>query len=165
MPERKITYTDNDRAIVAALKGSEGMTLAELCESTGRSLVSGHIVGAMKKGLIAVVGEKEVIRKGKKALTVYSYVDSDVHSNGDKPFNYTDNEKALLEAASRIDSPFLLSDLAAAMGVEKLSSGSINGLVKKGNISKDAEKRIVETDRPDTVKVYGFVADIPADAE
>ena len=49
------------------------------------------------------------------------------------------------------------------MGLEKLSSGRINGLVnKKGNIAK-GEKITVPTFTKTTVNVYGFVKDIPAD--
>ena len=46
---KPVTYNDNDRAIVNALRDSEGMTLAELNEATGLHLVSGNLVSAMKK--------------------------------------------------------------------------------------------------------------------
>ena len=59
---KQVTYNDNDRAIVNALKGTEGLTLTEINEATGLSLVSGNIVSAMKKGLITASGEKEVER-------------------------------------------------------------------------------------------------------
>lgn len=159
--ETKIVYTDNDRAIVSALKGTEGLTLAELSEATGLELKPGHVVSAMKKGLIASIGEREVIRPSVRKVYTYNYVDGDIHSgeNG-KAYNYTDNEKAVLAASAGIDSPFTLADLAKAMGLEKLSSGSINGLVKKGNISK-GDMVEVPAESKSTVKVYGFVADIP----
>lgn len=162
--QTKIVYTDNDRAIVNALKGTDGLTLAEL-NATGLELKSGHIVSAMKKGLIEAIGEREVIRPTTRKVSTYNYVDSDVHmgENG-KAFNYTDNEKNVLGFASQIDSPFTLARLAEAMGVEKLSSGSINGLVKKGNITK-GDMVEVPAESKSTVKVYGFVNDIPADAE
>lgn len=163
--ETKIVYTDNDRAIVNALRNSEGLTLAELCDATGIELKPGHVVSAMKKGLIAANGEREVIRPTTRKVSTYVYVDSDIHTgdNG-KAFNYTDNEKNVLSAASNIDSPFTLAQLATAMGLERLSSGSINGLVKKGNITK-GDMVEVPAESKTTVKVYGFVADIPADAE
>ena len=52
------------------------------------------------------------------------------------------------------------------MGRAKLTSGHTNGLVKKGNIVVvEDESALV----PATIKVsrnvYGFVADVPADAE
>ena len=50
MKKTTITYTDNDRAIVAAVKNApEGLTLAEINEATGLKIVAGHIVAAMKK--------------------------------------------------------------------------------------------------------------------
>lgn len=162
---KPVTYNDNDRAIVNALKGKEGLTLAEINEATGLTLVSGNIVSAMKKGLIAASGEKEVERPVIRPVSTYSFVTDEVlmGANG-KPFNYTDGEKVILGAAKNIDGEFTLSDLAAAMNLEKLSSGSINGLVKKGNIAK-AGTRDVESTAKSTVKVYSFVKDIPADAE
>lgn len=161
---KPVTYNDNDRAIVNALRGKEGLTLAEINEATGLTLVSGNIVSAMKKGLIAASGEKEVERPVIRPVSTYSFVTDEVlmGANG-KPFNYTDGEKVILAAAKGINGEFTLSDLAAAMNLEKLSSGSINGLVKKGNIAK-AGTRDVESTAKSTVKVYSFVKDIP-DAE
>ena len=48
---------------------------------------------------------------------------------------------------------------------EKMSSGSVNHLVKKGNLSKLDEKRNVVYMAKSPVNIYGFVKDIPADAE
>lgn len=157
---KPVVYNDNDRAIVSALKGTEGLTLAEINEATGLHLVSGNIVSAMKKGLIGPVGEKEIARPTKRTVSTYIFQDADARMNGDKPFNYTENEKNVLAAAASIEGEFTLSDLAAAMGLEKLSSGSINGLVKKGNIAK-GEGREVEGTSKSTVKIYGFLKDIP----
>ena len=161
---KPVTYNDNDRAIVNALKGTEGLTLTEINEATGLSLVSGNIVSAMKKGLIATSGEKEVERPVIRPVSTYAFVTNEVlmGANG-KPFNYTDNEKAILAAAKDIDGEFTLADLADAMGLEKLSSGSITGLVKKGNLAT-AGSRDVESTAKSSVKVYSFVRDIP-DAE
>ena len=52
---------------------------------------------------------------------------------------------------------FTLADLGNALGVEKLSSGSINGLVKKGNIVK-GESIVVSKPRVTSVNVYGATA-------
>ena len=158
---KPVTYNDNDRAIVNALKGTEGLTLAEINEATGLSLVSGNIVSAMKKGLIVASGEREIERPVIRPVGTYRYVTDEVlmGANG-KPFNYTDGEKVILAAAKGIDGEFTLSDLASAMGLEKVHSGSINGLVKKGNIEK-AGSRDVESSTKTSVKVYSFVRDIP----
>lgn len=157
--ETKIVYSDNDRAIVNALKGTEGLTLSEM-NANGLEIKPGHIVSAMKKGLIAKIGEREVMRPAKRKVSTYVFVTADALTNGDKAFNYTDNERKVLSAAGSIEGEFTLAELATAMGLEKLSSGSINGLVKKGNISK-GEQREVIYDSKTTVGVYGFVADIP----
>ena len=149
---KPVTYNDNDRAIVNALKGTEGLTLTEINEATDGKFVSGNI------------GEKEVNRPSKRTVSTYTFVTSDELTNGDKPFNYTDNEKNVLAYASTLEGEFTLADLAKAMGVDKLSSGSINGLVKKGNIAKGAGREI-EGFTKSVVKVYGFVKDVPETAE
>lgn len=163
--QSKIVYTDNDRAIVNALRNSEGMTLSQLCDATGLVIKAGHIVSAIKKNLIAKTGEVEAERPTMRKVGTYIYVDSDVHTvdNG-KAYNYTDGEREVLAAASSINSPFTLAQLATAMGREKLSSGSINGLVKKGNITKGDQVEIPSVSKT-SVGVYSFVNDIPADAE
>lgn len=158
--ETKIVYTDNDRALVNALKGTDGLSLSEICAATGLDIKAGHLVSAMKKGLIAKVGERDIVRPSVRKVSTYNFVTSAVLMNGDKAFNYTDGEKNILSFASQMENPFTLAQLAEAMGVEKLSSGSINGLVKKGNISK-GEQIKVPCEAKGTVGIYGFVADIP----
>lgn len=161
--ETVITYSENDRAIVNALRDSEGMTLAELREVTGLDLKPGHVVSAIKKGLIASIGEREVLRPATREVSTYVYVNSDIANNAKgQPCNYSENEMNVLRAASGIDGAFTLAELASAMGLEKLSSGSINGLVKKGNIAK-GDMREIETTSKSKVKVYGFVSEIPAE--
>ena len=161
--ERKVTYSDNDRAIVNALRDTEGLTLAELREATGIDLKPGHVVSAMKKGLIASIGEGEILRPATREVSTYIYVNSDIAVNGKgQACNYSEGETNVLNAASKIDGPFTLAELADAMGLEKLSSGSINGLVKKGNIAK-GDMREIETQSKSKVKVYGFVSEIPAE--
>lgn len=163
MSEKKITYTENDRAIVNALKGAEnGLTIAEVNELTGLNIQPGSFTGAVRKGLIKVADEKRtVMGVAKRPATVYTFVTSDVLSGEKGPYNYTEKEQAVLKAASTFEGEFMLFELAEAMGVEKLSSGSINGLVKKGNISKAAEKVIREVPKPNSVNVYLFNQDIP----
>lgn len=156
--ETKITYSENDRAIVDALRNSEGMTLAELREVTGLDLKPGHVVSAIKKGLIASIDEREVIRPATREVSTYVYVNSDLAEKA----NRTEGETAILAVAANMDGAFTLAELASAMGLERLSSGSINGLVKKGNIAK-GDMREIETTSKSKVKVYGFVSEIPAE--
>ena len=164
---KQTVFTKTDKAIVDALKGAaDGLTLAELNEATGMEIKSGHLVGAIKKGLVEAIGEREVFRAGKRKVATYSFVTADALSNADgKAFNYTDNEKALLAVAATMEGDFTLAELAVAMNKERLTSGSINGLVKKGNIAKGENDRTVDTFAKSSVNVYGFVKDIPADAE
>lgn len=159
--ENKTNYTENDRAIVKALKGAEGpMTLAQINEATGLKLVAGNIVSAMKKGLITKAGEVDIEKEGTRKVYTYNFVSSDVMTKADgKPFNYTDGEKEILKTASEIDSPFTLETLSEKLG-RKVSSGSTNGLIKKGNITK-GDQISVPCMVKSTVSTYAFVADIP----
>lgn len=170
----KITFTSNDRVIVNALKGApDGLTLAEINEvaglkGTANEIKPGHIVSAAKpaKNLVEVIGSRTEYRPAKSKVATYKFVTAEALTNADgKPFNYTDNEKALLAAASGVDGDFTLAELAVVMNKERLTSGSINGLVKKGNVVKTDLMREVERTSKKEVNVYGFVRDIPADAE
>ena len=165
--ENKINYTENDRAIVNVLKGAESpMTLAQINEAIGfrlgaKNIVAGNIVSAMRKGLITKVGEVDVEKEGTRKVYTYNFVSGEVMTKADgKPFNYTDGEQEILKAASEIDSPFTLETLSKKLG-RKVSSGSTNGLIKKGNITK-GDQVSVPCMVKSTVSVYAFAADIPA---
>ena len=160
--EKQTNYTENDRAIVNALKGAEGpMTLAQINKATGLKLVAGNIVSAMRKGLIVKAGEVDVEKEGTRKVFTYNFVSADAMVKADgKPFNYTDGEQEILKAASEIDSPFTLETLSKKLG-RKVSSGSTNGLIKKGNITKGNQVSIPCMVKS-TVSVYAFAADIPA---
>ena len=164
---KQTVFTQNDKAIVEALKANpDGLTLAELSTATGMEIKSGHLVGAMKKGLIEAIGSRELQIPTTRKVATYVFVTADPLSNAEgKAYNYTDNEKALLAVAATFDGPFTLADLAVALGKEKLTSGSTNGLMKKGNIAKGSEDRAVPAFTKREVNVYGFVKDLPADAE
>ena len=166
MANKKVTYSNTDSAIVAALKNAEnGLTLSEISAIAGIEIKPGHIVGAMRKGLIEPIGEKAVEKTVSRPATVYNFVTAEVlKDEKGKDFNYTEGAVEVLKAAATLGS-FTLRDLAVAMGKEKMSSGSINHLVKKGNIAKSEEKRMVESVTSTPVNVYGFKSDIPADAE
>ena len=160
--ENKINYTENDRTIVNALKGAESpMTLAQINETTNLvKLVAGNIVSAMRKGLIAKAGEVDVEKEGTRKVYTYNFVSGDVMTKADgKPFNYTDGEKEILKVASEIESPFTLETLSKKLG-RKVSSGSTNGLIKKGNITK-GDQISIPCMVKSTVSTYAFAADIP----
>ena len=121
---KQTVFTKIDSAVVNALKGAaDGLTLSELKETTGMEVKSGNLVGAVKKGLIEVIGERDVTRPGKRKVATYKFVTADALSNDEgKTFNYTDNEKALLEVAAKMEGDFTLAELAAAMNKERLTS-------------------------------------------
>ena len=95
---KSINYTTQDRALVAILKNSEPMTLEELnaADNNLTAFSSGNLVSAMRKGLIAKVGEKENIKDGKRKVGTYNFLTDDALSNGSKQYNYTDGEKEIL---------------------------------------------------------------------
>ena len=162
----KITYSNYDVAIVNALKNApEGLTLAAINEVAGMEIKPGHIVGSIKKHLVEPIGETEVYKPTSRPVTVYHFETADVlkDANG-KDFNYTAGANEVLAAAKNLVD-FTLAELATALGKEKMSSGSVNHLVKKGNLSKLDEKRNVISMTKSPVNVYGLKADIPADAE
>lgn len=161
--------SEKDRAIVAALKSTapeplDMSMIAELIKPL--TIVSGNIVSAMSKGLIVKAGETEMPCTVKREVFTYSFVTDEVLKNEDgKEFNYTAGEKEILAAAKENfgtdGQPFILTHLAAAMGKDKLSSGSINGLVKKGNFVK-GEKVQVYADSTRMVNVYALADDVDA---
>lgn len=161
--QKQITYTENDRAIVNALKGAESpMTLAQIKETTGLNLVAGHIVSAMRKGLIAKDGEVAVEKMGSRKVYTYNFVTAEVMNKPDgKPFDYSDKEQEILVAAAKMDGAFTLTALSEMVG-HRVVSGSTNGLIKKGNLTRGEQVEIpckVKT----TVATYVFVKDIPTD--
>ena len=102
----------------------------------------------------------DVEKEGTRKVYTYNFVSGDVMTKADgTPFNYTDSEKEILKVASEIDSPFTLETLTKKLG-RKVSSGSTNGLIKKGNITK-GNQISVPCMVKSTVSTYAFVADIP----
>lgn len=160
---KQITYSDNDKLIVATLKENpDGLTLEQINEITGKEFKPGNMVATMKKNLIEIRGEVEVEKPGHRKVCGYKFVTDEVLAGEDgKAYNYTDGEKKVLAAAKAIEGVFVLSDLAKPLGLEKVGSGRINGLVKKGNIEKQDEPILVDCMTKATHKVYGFKADIP----
>lgn len=162
MAEKRINYTEKDKLIVSILKNSEvDLTIAEISEIAKTKIAPGTITAAVNKGLIAVSGKKTVERPAKRKVGVYTLVTEDVATakNG-KPANYTDGEKAIMGVLKGAEAPMTLAEIAVALGKEKLTSGAINGLVAKGNVSK-GEDREIEVMAKAEVNTYEFVADVP----
>jgi hypothetical protein len=162
MTKNKINYTEKDRLIVSILKESEvDLTLAQIIERAGMPIAPGTITAAINKGLVAKTGEVDIERPSKRSVSTYSLVTDEVQMNAKgKPANYTDGEKAIMGVLKGAEAPMTLAEIAVALGVEKLTSGAINGLIKKGNVVK-AGVREVPVMAKAKASVYEFVADIP----
>jgi hypothetical protein len=157
---KPVTFNDNDRAVASALADGSELTLAEINARTGLTLVPGHIVSMLKKHVIRVTGEREVIKEAKGSVCTYSYAHSDLGSK--KAFTEPENE--VLGYASQMEGYFTLAELASAMGLEKLSSGRINGLVKNGNLVKGDSREVIRPSKS-VIKTYSIDQGIPSDAE
>ena len=65
-------YTETETAILATIKDTDApMTLAQISEAMGRTLISGNINGLVTKGNIAIAGEAEVPCMSKKKVSQY----------------------------------------------------------------------------------------------
>lgn len=65
-------YTDTERAILATIKDADApMTLAQISEAMGRTLISGNINGLVTKGNVFMAGEVEVPCMSKKKVSQY----------------------------------------------------------------------------------------------
>ena len=65
-------YTETETAILATIKDADApMTLAQISEAMGRTLISGNINGLVTKGNVAIAGEVEVPCMSKKKVSQY----------------------------------------------------------------------------------------------
>lgn len=159
--ESKFTVNDNDKIIVSALKGAaEPMTIAELNEALGTSLLPIHFNHARTGGFIEKAGEREVTKMRTSQVCVYFYINSDIATDAKgNPCNYSESQNAILAAAAEMDGDFILSELAEKMGVEKVAPGSVTSLVTRGNLGKREEKREVAHPTTSTVSTWKYVKD------
>lgn len=148
----KINYTEKDRLVCSLVKDTNGLSIAEMSEKAGVAISAGSITSAIKKGLIEKLEEREVMRPGVKKVNTYHF-----DGVGDE-VKLTEKETEIVNALDGHDEYFTLADLAKIMNREKMSSGSINGLVKKGVLSKGDELEL-PTSKKATIGIYGWVAD------
>lgn len=65
-------YTETESAILATIKDADApMTLAQISEAMGRTLISGNINGLVTKGNVSIAGEVEVPCMSKKKVSKY----------------------------------------------------------------------------------------------
>lgn len=143
---------------------ADGATLSEINENLpeGASKVQpGTITGLVKRGLIEVIGEREVEKTSKRNVAVYEFQTSaELKDANDKAFNYNDNQKAILnflEASE--DKEFTISGLKEKVdgtGIN-ISSGVITALVKRGNLVKTEKTQPALSHTKASVNVYGIV--------
>lgn len=160
---KNIKYNSKDKAVVEALKANpEGLTLAEINEATGLSLVAGNITSIKNKHLIENVGKRPIERQGSHKVCTYIFVTNEPAVKDGKQATYTESEQEIMKAAN-IDGEFTLNELSEKVG-RKLVPGSISGLIRKGNLAKTENK----VDEPcivrSTTSVYVLLNDIPEDA-
>ena len=156
----KRQVNDNDRLIVSALKGTDGLTIAEVNEKLGSSLLPVHFNHAKDGGFIEKIGTREVIKERPSQVGLYTYVNSDIALDGKgNPCNYSDSQHAILAAAATIDGYFTLAQLAEVMGIEKVAPGSVTSLVNRGNLAKSEEKATVMRASKTEVAVWGYIKD------
>ena len=167
----KTTYSADKLEIVNLLKNTpDGLTNREISETLGRTVHAGTLTGLKKAGFIEVIGERDLPTVTKSTVTVYRLVTVEPLKNAEgKEYTYTDSAKEVLKAAAIFKAAaavrgdkgyFALSQLAAGF---KVAPGHVTHLVKKGNLEKLDEKRVVERTGTVSRDVYGFVKDIPAD--
>lgn len=157
----KFTANDNDRLIVDALRGTEGLTIAEVNEKLGSTLLPVHFNHAMKGGFIEKLGTREVIKERPSQVGLYCYINSDIANDAKgNPCNYSDSQNAILAAASGIDGYFTLAQLAEVMGIEKVAPGSVTSLVRRGNLGKSEDKATVMHATKSEVAIWGYVKDV-----
>lgn len=161
MAESKFKYNDIDRAIVDALRGTDGLTLAEICEKTGLDIKAIQVVHAMNGKLVESIGEREIERPATKTAQVYNFVTFE-HSqvakkDGTLP-EYSEGQEAILNAASSLGS-FTMAQLSEKLGCP-VYAGTLTTLVNRGNLSK-GDKIEIEYMKPSKVKVFGYVAEVP----
>lgn len=165
---RTIKYNDTDRAIFDILKASDHpLTFNEINEAviaSGREAIKiAHVTSAVKKGIVIKSGEVEVERPSNHKVTGYAFAGAEpnLDPKSGKEFNYTEGEKSILSAlaASNHEGNFTLAQLSEIVG-RKLTSGNINGLVRKGNLEKLDEKVEVTSISKGKVGTYTTAVDV-----
>lgn len=148
---------DKQVAFVKALKDTEGLTLAEASEKAGLDIKSGSINTLVKKGIVAIVGEREIVVKAKRKVKVFALATAPAENA-----KLNDKQKAFLAALDGTEG-LTLAEASEKAGME-IKSGSINTLTKKGLV-KIAGDREILVDAKRKVKVFALAAVPATDAE
>lgn len=71
-PAEDAKLNDKQKAFLAALDGTEGLTLAEASEKAGMEIKSGSINTLTKKGLVKIAGDREILVDAKRKVKVFA---------------------------------------------------------------------------------------------
>ena len=137
-PSNAKVWSDAAKSVVRALAASDRpLSIAEMNAVSDVKILSGHISGLVKQGIILNAGTTivNIPSKRKAGLYVFNTDEVKINLTSGKPYNYSDAEKDILNAfEGREDVPMTLAQISELVG-RNLTSGNINGLVTKGNIS------------------------------
>lgn len=141
-------------AIVAALTdAAEPLTIAAISEKAGMTIKAGHVVAALRKGLIVKADEEvEEVRPATKKVNTYKVgtVTIDAYTAEHPKVSFSDTAIALANALS--NEPATLDELSEKAGIT-FKSGNMVSLVSKGIAEKGDEKTIETTKK---VKVGAY---------
>lgn len=130
------TLNEKQTAFLNALKETEGLTLAEASEKAGVEIKSGSINTLIKKGMVVIVGDREIVVKAKRKVKVFAIATAPAE---DAKLN--DKQKAFLAALA--DTEGLTLAEASEKADTDIKSGSINTLTKKGLVAIVGEREIL----------------------
>lgn len=144
-------------AIVKALaEADKPLTLDEISAATGMTIKAGHIVSALRKGLI-VKDDAEVIVERPAVKKVSTYMRGEVSVDDYlakfPKSSFSDTTRALADALT--ETPETLEEISARVGTT-FKSGHMTALVLKGIAAKGEEKEIPTT-KKSKVSAYELV--------
>lgn len=132
---KNVKMNDTRIAIINALKASkEPMTLAQIAKAIGVEKVSTGTTNAMvSTGMIKKADTIEVDKEAVREVCTYTIGKTALKDTKLTPTKIRTDIVDTLRAAK---SPLSLAQIAEALGVEKVSSGTTNAMVKAGVIEK-----------------------------
>ena len=150
---KNVKMNDTRIAIINALKASkEPMTLAQIAKAIGVEKVSTGTTNAMvSTGMIKKADTIEVDKEAVREVCTYTIGKTELKNTKLTPTKIRTDIIDTLRAAK---SPLSLAQIAEALGVEKVSSGTTNAMVKAGVIEKTDKTVCVITHRKAPVTRY-----------
>ena len=147
-----------DAIVTALTDAAEPLTIAAISEKAGMEIKPGHIVAALRKGLIVKADEEvEEIRPATKKVNTYKRgsVTLDAFTADHPKAKF--NETAIALVNTLADEPATLEELSKKAGID-FKSGHINSLTRLG-IAEKGEEKAVETTKKVKVGAYKLAAE------